>query len=144
MNIFAQRLKQLREKRGLSQRELAKQINMAHSTLGMYEIGEREPDFNTVSKLSSFFNTSVDYLLGRTDDSRPIEEIVEEAKNSPEIQAAHRCTEELLAGNPDAEELLAFWKEMKEREGLFLLFKQVRPLSDDSIRRIIRAIKAIE
>lgn len=33
---------------------------------------------------------------------------------------------------------------MKEGENLFLLFKQVRPLSDDSIRRVIRVIKAIE
>lgn len=75
MKIFAQRLKQLREEKGLSQRELARQINIAHSTLGMYEIGEREPDFDTVSRLAAFFNTSVDYLLGRTDDPRPIDDI---------------------------------------------------------------------
>jgi len=77
MKTFAQRLKQLREEKELSQRELAKLINIAHSTLGMYEIGEREPDFNTVSRLAAFFNTSVDYLLGRTDDPRPIEKIAE-------------------------------------------------------------------
>lgn len=40
----------------------------------MYEIGEREPDFDTVSHLAAFFNTSVDYLLGRTNDPRPIDD----------------------------------------------------------------------
>ena len=49
-----------------------------------------------------------------------------------------------MTGDPDANDLLDFWKELKEREDLFLLFKQVRPLSDDSIRRVIRVIKAIE
>jgi transcriptional regulator with XRE-family HTH domain len=100
----------------------------------MYEIGEREPDFDTVTRLATFLNTSVDYLLGRTDDPRPVEEITD----------AHQRIEEALADDPEAEELLAFWKELKEREDLFLLFKQVRPLSDDSIRRVIRVIKAIE
>lgn len=65
---FPQRLKLLREKRGLSQRELARQVNIAPSTLAMYEVGKREPDFEIVARLANFFGVSLDYLLGRTDD----------------------------------------------------------------------------
>jgi transcriptional regulator with XRE-family HTH domain len=75
MSIFAKRLKKLREEKGLSQRELAKQVNIAHSTLGMYEIGEREPDFKITSRLASYLNTSVDYLVGLTDDPHPVDDI---------------------------------------------------------------------
>jgi transcriptional regulator with XRE-family HTH domain len=134
VSVFASRLKKLREQKGLSQRELAKKVNIAHSTLGMYEIGEREPDFKITSRLASYLGTSIDYLVGNSDDPRPVEEITD----------AHQRIEDALADDPDAEDLLNFWMELKEREDLFLLFKQVRPLSDDSIRRVIRVIKAIE
>lgn len=140
---FSKRLKLLREQKGLTQEELAAILNISRSALSLWEIGKREPNQETLRFLAEYFGVSIDYLLGRTDDPRPIKEIVE-TKHSPEIQAAHRRIEEALADDPDAEELLAFWKEMKERENLFLLFKQVRPLSDDSIRRVIRVIKAIE
>lgn len=71
MGTFANRLKKLREEKKLSQRELAKQVNIAHSTLGMYEIGEREPDFKITSRLATYLNTSTDYLLGLTDNPHP-------------------------------------------------------------------------
>lgn len=144
MDTFKIRIRQLRDNKDLTQEELARVLGISRATLASWEVGRREPDFETASKIADFFGVSVDYLLGRTDDPRPVEEIVEEAKHSPETQAAHHRIEEALAGDPNAEELLAFWKEMKERENLFLLFKQVRPLSDDSIRRVIRVIKAIE
>jgi transcriptional regulator with XRE-family HTH domain len=85
MKIFAKRLKNLREQQGLSQRELAKHVKIAHSTLGMYEIGEREPDFDIVSRLATFLNTSIDYLLGRTDDPRPVNDIKQ--SNAPDLNA---------------------------------------------------------
>lgn len=141
---IGKRIKQRREQMGLTQEELANKANISRSALANYESGVREPRGAILVRLAEALETSSDYLLGHTSDSRPIEEIAEEAKHSPEIQAAHRRIEEALTGDPDAEELLAFWREMKERENLFLLFKQVRPLSDDSIRRVIRVIKAIE
>lgn len=142
--MLGKRITELRQKKEMSQEELAKLLHVDQSTVSYYENGKKHPSYEVLQKLASIFHTSIDYLLGRTDDPRPVEEIVEEAKHSPEIQAAHSRIEEALAGDPDAEELLTFWKEMKERENLFLLFKQVRPLSDESIRRVIRVIKAIE
>ncbi len=64
---FGKRLKLLREQKNLSQRDLAKILNMAPSTLAMYEVDKREPDFSTIKKLADFFNVTTDYLLGRTD-----------------------------------------------------------------------------
>lgn len=58
------RLKQLRLKKGMSQSELGKIINVSPSTIGMYEQERRIPEVTTLKKLASFFNVSIDYLLG--------------------------------------------------------------------------------
>lgn len=65
--MFADRLKILRRGAKLTQKEFAQAINVAVGTVGMWEIGKREPDFNTTSRIADFFDVSVDYLLGRED-----------------------------------------------------------------------------
>ena len=61
----------LRKAAGLSQYELARRLKMGRSALGNYEMGEREPDFETVRKFADFFGVSIDHLLGRDDDVPP-------------------------------------------------------------------------
>ncbi|HBC93682.1 MAG TPA: LexA family transcriptional regulator [Pelotomaculum sp.] len=63
--MFANRLKELRERMGISQRELAKLIQLSPSTVAMYELGQRSPDKDTVVKLADLFSCTTDYLLGR-------------------------------------------------------------------------------
>ena len=58
--------KELREKNQLTQAELSKHLKISPSTVGMYEQGRREPDIDTLKKLSDFFEVSIDYLLGKT------------------------------------------------------------------------------
>lgn len=65
--MFKDRLKELRYKKELSQRELASILNMSPSTIAMYETGQREPDAETLSKIADFFGVTIDYLLGRTE-----------------------------------------------------------------------------
>ena len=65
---FGQRLRKLRENKKITQKELSKILNVSESAIGMYERGEREPNFETVDKIANFFNVPTDYLLGRTDD----------------------------------------------------------------------------
>ena len=48
----------------MSQSELGRIISVAPSTIGMYEQGRRIPEVPTLKKIASFFNVSVDYLLG--------------------------------------------------------------------------------
>lgn len=133
--IFAERFKKCREDNNLTQEEMASKLKVKRGTVAAWEAGgHRIPELTKAFQAAEIFKVSVDYLIGRANDPRSAEEITD----------SHQRIEEALVGDPDADELLGFWKELKEREDLFLLFKQVRPLSDDSIRRVIRVIKAIE
>ncbi|MDF8373622.1 helix-turn-helix domain-containing protein [Weissella paramesenteroides] len=58
------RLKELREAKGLSQRQLANELGMVHQTYSNYERGEREPRIDVLIKLADYFDVSVDYLIG--------------------------------------------------------------------------------
>jgi HTH-type transcriptional regulator, competence development regulator len=64
---FGKRLRFLRKKRNMTQKDLADAFNLSESTIGMYERDEREPSFEFVRQLADFFNVTTDYLLGRTD-----------------------------------------------------------------------------
>ena len=64
-------LKELRQKKHLTQLELSRVLQISASSIGMYEQGRREPDHETLTKIADFFNVSVDYLLGRTDNPLP-------------------------------------------------------------------------
>lgn len=66
MGNFQNIFKQLRISSGLTQVEMAQKIGISRSTIGMYETGAREPDFETLEKIADFFNVDTDYLLGRT------------------------------------------------------------------------------
>lgn len=69
---FAQRLRFLREKRGLKQTELAKLVGIKNHTISNYERGERIPHHDSLQKLADFFGVSTDYLLyGKTSEPRP-------------------------------------------------------------------------
>lgn len=80
---LAERLKFLRESKGLSLRKLAEKVNIHFSTLGSYEQGRRNPDIETLKMLAEFYNVSVDYLLGLVDDPRGIISLFIIAKNIP-------------------------------------------------------------
>ena len=67
MAKFQTILKELRSSKGMTQDELAKQLRISRSTVGMYESGSREPDFETLELIADYFNVDTDYLLGRTD-----------------------------------------------------------------------------
>ncbi len=65
------RLKYLRQNKKLTQAEMAGKIDVARTTYAMYEQDKREPDNTTLEKIASYFEVSVDYLLGRTDNPNP-------------------------------------------------------------------------
>ena len=61
-------LKGLRENAGLTQKEVVAHLNCTIAAYSRYELGLREPDFETILKLADLFDVTIDYLLGRTDD----------------------------------------------------------------------------
>lgn len=60
-----EKLKLLREKRGLSQKNVAKRLSMSPSIISSYETGERTPSVEMLLALSRLYRCSTDYLLGR-------------------------------------------------------------------------------
>ena len=63
---FGDVLKKLRKEKGMTQRELANEMRISHSSIGLYEQNRREPEYELLCKFADFFNTDIDYLLGRT------------------------------------------------------------------------------
>lgn len=61
---FGDNLRTLIEERNMTQKEVAKQLNIAASTLGSYVQNVREPDFSTLKQIADYFDVSIDYLLG--------------------------------------------------------------------------------
>ena len=59
------KLKELRQKRKISQLKLALDLNMNQNSISRYENMEREADYETLIKFADYFNVSIDYLLGR-------------------------------------------------------------------------------
>ncbi len=62
------RLKELRKTRHLSQVRLAMDLNLSQNSISRYENGEREAGYETLIAIADYFQVSLDYLLGRTDD----------------------------------------------------------------------------
>ena len=62
------RLKELRKQRKVSQLKMALDLNMNQNTISRYENMEREADYATLISLADYFDVSLDYLLGRTND----------------------------------------------------------------------------
>jgi transcriptional regulator with XRE-family HTH domain len=65
---YGDRLKRLREDKKLSQQQLADRLNINRSTYARYELAQTQPDYDTLKKIADFFQVSIDYLLGRTDE----------------------------------------------------------------------------
>lgn len=62
--MFSENLKLLREAKDLTQQQLADKLSISRSTIGMYENGSREPDFETLEIIADFFNVDMGRLIG--------------------------------------------------------------------------------
>ncbi len=60
------RLKELRQSCSLSQRQLGDHLGLSKSSIGNYENGVRQPDFETVILMADYFGVTVDYLIGHS------------------------------------------------------------------------------
>lgn len=69
--MIAQRLKQLREEKRLTQKELAFELSIGSKTISDYERESSSPDNDTLMIIAKFFNVSADYLLGLSDERTP-------------------------------------------------------------------------
>ena len=67
--MLYKRIRDLREDRDLTQKAIAKALNCSQQVYSNYELGQRDIPTYVLIKLSAFYNVSVDYILGITDNS---------------------------------------------------------------------------
>ena len=124
MGNFQSVLKSLRKANGLTQDELAKILKISRSTIGMYENGSREPDYETLEAIADYFNVDIDYLLGRTNKTTIIPEhyylndetrqIAQEAFENPELRTLFKVARDISPERLRAH--IEFMKTLKEQE----------------------------
>jgi transcriptional regulator with XRE-family HTH domain len=112
METLATRLKQLRLEKGLTLEQVAKELNTTKVTISRYENSAREPKSDTLRQLAHYFDVSIDYLLGDsderkiiTDDEKEIQVILEETRKKLENNEGLMFDGELL-DKEDIESLL--------------------------------------
>lgn len=120
MGDFMNIIKQLRLSKGMTQDELADALGISRSRLSMYELGKREPDFETLEMIADFFNVDTDYLLGRT--------------------AKTTFITEPYYMNEDARELAEFLYKNPKYKVLFDASRKVRPEDIDFVKQMIDRI----
>ncbi|MFW5992273.1 MAG: helix-turn-helix domain-containing protein [Halanaerobiaceae bacterium] len=121
---FKDRLKELRNKKDIYQRELAEVIGVSEGAIGMYETGKRTPDKDILVKLAGYFDVSVDYLLGRTEEPFSADKI-----------------KKTLSSDPELVDLI---KEAAVRKELKQLLKESKNMKDEEIKKVRQIIKILE
>ena len=117
MGDFQSIFRNLRIERGFTQAELAKKLNISRSTIGMYETGSREPDYETLEKIADFFNVDIDYLMGRKDRSvyylnPETAQIAQEVFDNPDLRILFDAARDVSPDNIKlAAEMLKRFKE---------------------------------
>lgn len=76
MNNLSSKLKQLREEKGMTQKELSEVLNISTSAYGYYEQGKSFPNLETILLLSEYYNVSIDYLLGKSNYKYCVEALI--------------------------------------------------------------------
>ena len=77
------RLRRLRLLKGMTQTQLARELGVSTSAVGMYEQGRREPDHKTLARMAKLFETSTDFLLGTEPErQKGFEDLLREFKTA--------------------------------------------------------------
>lgn len=113
--IFGQRLRELRLSKGWNQAKLADELKLGKSTIAEYESGKKMPRPEKLKEIADMFNTSVDYLLGRTDIKEPVDELQkllqEKVMDLEQIAKLKRQTP-TFRGRPISEEEAREWNKI--------------------------------
>lgn len=69
--MFSERLKTLRIEKSLTQNQLAQELGLSNKTISVYEKGASSPTLDTLEKIAAYFDVTVDYLIGYSDERNP-------------------------------------------------------------------------
>lgn len=113
--MLSEKLRELRFKTRMPQKELAKRLNLTQAAVSKYESGDAVPPQDVLVKIADIFNVSTDYLLGReenlSEEEAEIMEIRETLRRKPEYRMLFSVTKDATK-----EEILAvadFFKKIK-------------------------------
>jgi transcriptional regulator with XRE-family HTH domain len=130
--LFDARLKELREHRGLTQKDLAQRLNLTQSTIAYYENGKKLPTVETLLSLAKFFNVSTDFLLGISNSQTQNENTMQCNANAvPNYQTLPLTTEH--------KKLIRYYDRLNQENKEFMIGKMIEiyrnQLPDDEIAR---------
>ena len=112
------RIRELRKSRGLTMKQLGDVLGLTESTISQYENDKRQPDYETLLRLSEYFGVSVGYILGAEEEKTP-----------------------LVNGDEELTELLEMLKTRPECRMLFQLSKDATKEDVEKAVRIIEALR---
>lgn len=107
--FLPERLKRIREERGLNKAEAARLLNLSKMGYQRYETNARVPSYQTIVFMAQKFATSPEYLVGLTDDPEPMELIISR-ESDPELFLMVRDI--ISTDNPARGRLLAYYKKI--------------------------------
>ena len=113
-------IKTLRMELGLSQKELAKSLNVHQTAVSQWEQGRTAPDIEIAKRIADFFKVSLDFVLDYTDEK--------EINEKPLV-------------NED-EELTEYLEELKNREELRMLFSLTKGATKADVEKAVKIIEA--
>ena len=93
--MLSNRLKKLRNEKGVLQKDVAQYLQISASAYGFYEQGKRFPDPETIDKLSDYFNVSIDYLLGKSNIKESAEELLKDPRTTIALHNNNGIDDEL-------------------------------------------------
>ena len=136
MSDFKSVLRTLRLSRGLTQEDLARSLKISRSTIGMYERGDRQPDYETLESIADFFNVDIDYLLGRTNKTTFL-------PYSCPTRSALDAVEYRLTGRPDNIPMLEI--DIERRSDLVnRLLAYVRGFNERGLERLVSSAEVLD
>ena len=110
MKALQQHLIELRNENELTQKQLAQKIGVSASAIGFWENGTNEPKASYILKLATFFDVTVEYLLGLTDEfGTPL--------FTPEEKAAGLSATKKVSITPIEEDMLEVFRKVGKKHG---------------------------
>ena len=109
MGDFPNIFKRIREQSGLTQQQMADKLGISRSAIGMYEKGEREPNFETLELIADTFNVDMNFLLGK----KPTTEVIPDTYY---LDKEAREAAQFLYENPDYKELFDATRKVKKED----------------------------
>lgn len=118
-NRFSKRLKEVRETAGLTQAQLASELNVSRGAISYYEKGERTPDIEFLDTFAEYFNLPLEFALGYTDN------IKLEHRNMYELYGLTDAACKELDFNPETGQLISAIIDHKEFYAIKDLYKGI-------------------